>query len=183
MPIQIGQPPESDFRNPLGLLSDCHRRIERFLSVLLTIAEQANGETLDAEQGAAFAVALKYFRDAAPKHTLDEEDSLFPRMRNKRNEECDAALAVLDELHDDHRSAGRLHRQVDELGLEWLAQHELPPDDVKLLIQLIRQLSATYTRHIALEDKELFPLAATMLNPSELSTIAKEMASRRGLGA
>ncbi len=30
MPISIGQKLESDFRNPLGLLSDCHRRIERF---------------------------------------------------------------------------------------------------------------------------------------------------------
>jgi hypothetical protein len=28
MPISIGQKLESDFRNPLGLLSDCHRRID-----------------------------------------------------------------------------------------------------------------------------------------------------------
>ena len=179
MPIQIGQPLESDFRNPLGLLSDCHRRIERFLNVLQSIAQEVNGEELNDEQRRAFEVALKYFRDAAPKHTLDEEDSLFPRMRNKQN----SALSLLEELHSDHESADRLHHGVDRLGLQWLAQGQLPPDDVKLLIEMITRLSETYARHIAIEDNQLFPLAATLLNRNELTAIAQEMAVRRGLGA
>ena len=45
MPIAIGQKLESDFRDPLGLLSDCHRRIERFLDGLIVISEQARGES------------------------------------------------------------------------------------------------------------------------------------------
>ena len=177
MPIQIGQPPESDFRNPLGLLSDCHRRIERFLNVLLTVAQQRNGGELDDEQRQAFDVALTYFRDAAPKHTLDEEDSLFPRMRERRID----ALAVLNELHKDHTSAEWLHNRVDELGIKWLAEGRLSPEDAQLLVNMIEQLSETYTRHIAVEDNELFPLAATILNPTELGAIAQEMALRRGL--
>lgn len=47
MPIEIGQKLESDFRNPLGLLSDCHRRIERFLNALIVIAEEARGNKLN----------------------------------------------------------------------------------------------------------------------------------------
>jgi hypothetical protein len=47
MPVAIGQKLESDFRNPLGLLSDCHRRIERFLGGLIVISEQAQGNRLD----------------------------------------------------------------------------------------------------------------------------------------
>lgn len=31
MPIAIGQALASDFHNPLGMLSDCHRRIAPFL--------------------------------------------------------------------------------------------------------------------------------------------------------
>ena len=31
MPITIGAAPEGSFAEPLRLLSDCHRRIERFL--------------------------------------------------------------------------------------------------------------------------------------------------------
>ncbi|HLA12659.1 MAG TPA: hemerythrin domain-containing protein [Pyrinomonadaceae bacterium] len=181
MPIQIGQPPESDFRNPLGLLSDCHRRIERFLNALLKIAEEANGETMAREQSSAFEVALRYFREAAPLHTLDEEDSLFPRLRDKHKEDSNAALAVLGGLHDDHKSADAIHRSVDELGREWLMDGELAPEKTQLLMGLLRQLSETYRRHIAIEDSELFPLAAKMLNATELSAIAAEMASRRGL--
>jgi hemerythrin-like domain-containing protein len=38
-----------------------------------------------------------------------------------------------------------------------------------------------YTRHIALEDSELFPMAARMLNPQQLQEVGQEMAQRRGL--
>lgn len=40
MPITIGAKPAGDFSNPIELLSDCHRRIERFLGVLATVARQ-----------------------------------------------------------------------------------------------------------------------------------------------
>jgi hypothetical protein len=33
MPIVIGAKRESDFTDPIGMLSDCHRRIEMFLNV------------------------------------------------------------------------------------------------------------------------------------------------------
>ena len=35
MLLTINAPPRSDFDNPLGLLSDCHRRIEKFLEQLI----------------------------------------------------------------------------------------------------------------------------------------------------
>lgn len=47
MPISIGAS-ENTFANPIGLLSDCHRRIERFLRALLTVATQLAGGPLDA---------------------------------------------------------------------------------------------------------------------------------------
>ena len=34
-PLQIGAAPDHDFDEPLGLLSDCHRRIEHFLDILI----------------------------------------------------------------------------------------------------------------------------------------------------
>ena len=33
------------------------------------------------ETRVALESALRYFREAAPKHTADEEESLFPRLR------------------------------------------------------------------------------------------------------
>ena len=81
MPIAIGQVLESDFRNPLGMLSDCHRRLARFLEALINVAEQAHGGALSDEQRQALAASLKYFRESAPKHSLDQEDPLLPRLR------------------------------------------------------------------------------------------------------
>ena len=73
MPVSIGAS-ENTFANPLGLLSDCHRRIERFLQALLTVATQVAGGSLEAEHRRALEVALKYFHEAG-RNT--------PRMRKK----------------------------------------------------------------------------------------------------
>ena len=36
--LQIGAKPESDFSEPLGMLSDCHKRIQFFLKDLMRLA-------------------------------------------------------------------------------------------------------------------------------------------------
>lgn len=46
MPVVIGAA-KNGFANPIGLLSDCHRRIERFLKTLEAVADQ--GGVLDAQ--------------------------------------------------------------------------------------------------------------------------------------
>ena len=43
MPVTMGAKASPDFSNPIDLLIDCHPRIERFLTVLVKIAEQAKG--------------------------------------------------------------------------------------------------------------------------------------------
>lgn len=181
MPIAIGQKLESDFRNPLGLLSDCHRRIERFLEALILISEQGRGNELNREQSEQFEVCLRYFREAAPKHTLDEEESLFPRLRLREDEESVNAFALLGRLHADHAEAEISHRKVDELGRAWLADGRLSPENTGILIFLLKDLRLTYEKHIGIEDRELFPLAEKVLGRSELEDIAREMAGRRNL--
>ena len=181
MPIAIGQKLESDLRNPLGLLSDCHRRIERFLDALIVISEEAQGNKLSHKHIRQFEVGLRYFREAAPKHTLDEEESLFPRLRLHNDGESSTALALLDGLHVDHAEAEIKHQRVDDLGRAWLADEQLSPDSAGILISLLKQLRATYEKHIAVEDNELFPLAEKILDRAELEAIAQEMAVRRGL--
>src|SRR5678809_108738 len=106
MPITIGAKRESDFTDPIGMLGDCHRRIERFLNVLVSVAKYQNGGHLDEEQKTAMATSLRYFREAAPKHTADEEESLFPRMRQKRDPNLEAAIRKLEPLEHDHVLAG-----------------------------------------------------------------------------
>jgi Hemerythrin HHE cation binding domain len=81
MPITIGAKPSPDFSNPIELLIDCRRRIERFLAVLLTVAADAKGGPMTQQQSREWEQALDYFRNAAPRHRADEEESLFPRLR------------------------------------------------------------------------------------------------------
>ena len=181
MPITIGKPPESDFTDPLGMLSDCHRRIERFLGMLVEITEQARGAELDEEQRVVLKTSLRYFREAAPNHTRDEEESLFPRMRASISPRARAMLARLDSLHKDHAAAAARHAEVDALGERWLAEGCLSAEAVRHLTGLLQGLRAVYQKHIGLEETEIFPLAAETLESSEIAALGREMASRRGI--
>ncbi len=181
MPVTIGKPPENDFSNPIGMLSDCHRRIERFLGVLVLVAEQAGGGALTAEQREAFETALRYFRVSGPRHTEDEESSLFPRMRNTGTKRAEEVLAKLDSLHADHVKAEEDHRIVEKLGQDWLSHGTLKNKDVRELSAALTRLHQLYAGHIACEDEEVFPLAAEILDKAQIREIAREMATRRGL--
>ncbi len=181
MPITIGNKIESNYSNPLGLLGDCHRRIERFLDVLIKVTSQARGAELNEDQRHAVEVALRYFREAAPKHTRDEEESLFPRMLASADERARSALALLDGLHTDHVLADAWHAEVEALASQWLSEGALSAQSVDRLTELLDQLHSTYQRHITIEDHEVFPLAGQILGASELATVGREMAARRSI--
>jgi len=101
MPVQIGATTHN-FSDPTGLLSDCHRRIEMFLGTLMAVAEVIDRPPTE-DTARALESALRYFAQAAPKHTADEEESLFPRLRQIRHAEMQAAFSKLKELEEEHR--------------------------------------------------------------------------------
>ena len=179
MLIQIGQRPDHGFDEPLGLLSDCHRRIEHFLDVLATVTEETAGGPLTPSYRSALEGSLTYFAVAAPKHTADEEISLFPRLRENGHPEIAAALAALDGLEHDHREAEACHAAVDELARQWLADGSLSDPDLEELRQRVARLRALYQRHIAVEDREVFPVAGRVLDRAQIEEIGGEMAARR----
>jgi hemerythrin-like domain-containing protein len=172
MPVQIGER-DSDFRNPLGLLRDCHRRIERFLNVLLTLSATRQGGPLEPAEAGSLRAALDYFRNAAPQHTADEEESLFPRMR------AAGAMTSLDALESDHRISAAAHDEVDALGRCWLEAGSLPAESAQRMTGLLKQLADTYAGHIAMEDSEVFPAARRVLSNEALAAVGREMKNRR----
>jgi iron-sulfur cluster repair protein YtfE (RIC family) len=181
MPIVIGARRESDFTDPIGMLGDCHRRIERFLEVLVRVTEQAHGGPLSEEERAAFDKALLYFREGAPKHTADEEESLFPRLRRVDSDEVRMLLARIDSLEEQHISADQSHREVDRLGRQWLKDGGLPPEAAQRLLTVLVELREMYRQHISAEEEEVFPTAAAALSAIDRKMIGREMASRRGI--
>ncbi|GMU23049.1 MAG: hypothetical protein AMXMBFR13_31330 [Phycisphaerae bacterium] len=181
MPVIIGAKPDASLDQPLALLGDCHRRIEHFLGVLETIVRQAIGGELNDEQRRALEVALHYFHSAAPRHTQDEEESLFPRMRASTDPRVVTALNKLDALEADHAAAAAGHDAVERLGRQWLAQNRLAAADMSRLDGLLRVLREMYQRHILIEDNEVFPLAEELLDEAQLRVLSAEMAARRGI--
>ncbi len=179
MPIKIGQGPDHGFDEPLGLLSDCHRRIEHFLRVLIAVDEKAAGGPLTPEYRNALEGSLRYFETAAKRHTADEEVSLFPRIREAGDPAATQALALLDRLEHDHGEADAHHAAVDTLVRRWLANDSLQRSEAKELRDRLARLQSLYERHIALEDEELFPAAARALNARQITEIGREMAARR----
>ncbi len=180
MPVTIGAT-ENTFANPIGLLSDCHRRIERFLQALLTVTRGVQGGPLEAEHRNVLEAALKYFHNAAPKHTADEEDDLFPALRELGRPAVGAVLARLDQLEDEHKNAAAWHREVEELGQEWLRQNALSVPETARLVTLLTHLSDLYSSHIAVEEREIFPMAQQELSESARQIIGRRMAARRGV--
>lgn len=181
MAIIVNAPAEHTFSEPLGLLSDCHRRVEKFLGVIHKVAEQAKGGALGAEQRAGLETALRYFRQAAPMHTADEEASLFPRMRACGSPEVAAALAQIEGLESDHKVADAAHKIVDDLSQRWLDAGTLKAGDAAELLRQAQSLVDIYREHIALEDDVIFPLAGRALDGESLAAVGREMAERRGL--
>lgn len=177
MPVQIGAKAHS-FTDPTGLLTDCHRRIEMFLGSLGAVGKRLDSPP-DAETRQALETSLRYFHEVAPKHTADEEESLFPRLRRLQSDEVEHAFSKLDELEGEHRWAEPLHARVESLGLRYLADGLLLPSEVEEFRRSVAELSAMYKRHIAVEDSVLFPVASRTLPDAEKQAIAEEMARRR----
>lgn len=179
MPVQIGAKAHN-FNNPTGLLSDCHRRIEMFLGTFAAVAgriDQAPSE----ETVRALESALRYFSQAAPKHTADEEESLFPRLRGREDPDLRSALSELDQLERDHEEVSELHREVERLSVQYLKAGKLRDSDVVAFRDLVNTLQSKYNEHIRIEDAIVFPLADRLLNNSEKASIAQEMAQRRNV--
>ena len=181
MPIQIGQPPGHHFDEPLGLLSDCHRRIEHFLRVLVLVDAELAGGSPTPAQRSALEASLRYFTIAAPTHTADEEESLFPRLRDSGDPAAVSAMTLVDRLEHDHDEADVHHAAVAVLVQRWLAEGGLRRSDATELRERLAQLQMLYQRHIKVEDQELFPAAARVLDKAQLREIGREMAARRQL--
>lgn len=181
MAITIGAK-ENSFANPIGLMSDCHRRIEKFLGVLRQLAAlhgaEVGGRRLGAEEQTALEKALAYFREAAPKHTADEEEDLFPSLRLEGRP---GLAAVLAQLQQEHEEAAAWHAEVQALGERWLAQGELEPGLARGFAEIVAKLTEHYRGHMALEEGEIFPLAQAELDGETKERIGRSMAGRRGV--
>lgn len=176
MGIQIGAKPDSGFDDPIGMLTDCHRRIEHFLNILCVVSERAAGRALTGEESAAVQASLQYFRVGGERHNADEEESVFPRLRASAGPD---ALDQIQSLESDHKAASTLHDTVEQLYQSWIAADTLTDVNQAALHSSTQQLKRLYTEHIRLEEQIVFPRASQLLSPAAIDAIGQEFRARR----
>jgi hemerythrin-like domain-containing protein len=175
MAVQIGAKPDSGFDDPIGMLKDCHRRIESFLGILCLVVDRAKGRSLTCEERDAVQAALQYFRTGGQRHTADEEVSLFPRLRSS-DEDC---LEEISNLESDHREADDLHGSVEQLYSTWIASGEMTPTDSLRLQFETGRLKQLYSDHIYIEETIVFARAVQVLDTHAIAEIGTEFRLRR----
>lgn len=181
MVVQLGAKPLAGFTEPIEMLKDCHRRIEHFIDVLRTV-ERRFGETgLDEDARRALESSLNYFAHFAPRHTADEEQSLFPRLRRSQSSDAQAVMAELQHLEHDHRRCEEGHALIDRIVHQWLAADRLDEVQRKRLRAALDALATVYAAHIQLEEQRVFAIASQILKPEQLREIGAEMKQRRSL--
>lgn len=177
--VTIGGKKLAGFDQPIEMLKDCHRRIEHFLDVLKRIVHQYGDGALPKEGRRALEASLNYFADAAERHTADEEQSLFPRLRRSYDPGALLAMSELDRLEQQHRSAEACHARVEEIASQWLEIGRISHSDHITIRALLAELTTLYSAHIRLEDELIFVLASRLLKENELREIGREMRQRR----
>jgi hemerythrin-like domain-containing protein len=125
--------------------------------------------------------ALRYFRGGATKHTADEEETLFPRLRSIERPDWRAVLEKTGRAQRPARGSQAGHAEIEHLGRKWLAAGSLTPADRTRFAELVAELGDLYRGHIAVEEQEVFPMASAVVPRSELEAMGREMAARRGL--
>jgi iron-sulfur cluster repair protein YtfE (RIC family) len=156
----------------VGLLLECHERIRAFAALAMAIGERLDAPTPHITD--ACARCERYFGEALPLHVADEEESLLPRLRNRRPE-LETVLATMSAQHTEHEPVLR------EL-LEALAKVRENPDDRAqrgLVRTLAARLRSDFDRHLTSEETLVFPAIEELLTPDEQAQIIAELRARR----
>jgi len=165
------------YDDPLGMLLGCHRRIEKKIATLKALCAHLSAKGIDAEAITAAQGVLLYFDVAAAHHHADEEQNLFPMLRQRITDEAERErFERLDaQLRAEHREIERVWSRVRR-PLEALAEgimRTIPETDA-------RAFATLYSRHIELEEGVFRSLTQRWLGASDLVALGRAMAERRG---
>jgi hemerythrin-like domain-containing protein len=157
---------------PIEHLLACHRRIENRLDIL----ERAGQHLEDQPNESLLAIgnSLRFMDISGVLHTVDEEESFFPRLRACLTPE---EVAYLDGLESQHRDVDAVYASLKEIVLQ--LQQQRTPERVEAYRGCVAKLKSAYGAHIASEDSILMEMGRRVLSPEELSLIHNEMRARR----
>ena len=176
MLTQISSPqPSATPSGPVEMLLDCHLRIRHFVQLSRTLAE-AHQVPLAQVAEAAEAI-FRYFSQSLPLHEADENDTLFPRLRN--------VAPLGSPLREAAKAMVEQHHAIEELVFELAAVCGALRREPERLPALASQLQHTsealdhvFSAHLHMEETVIFP-AVAQLPAEELQAMTREMQRRR----
>jgi iron-sulfur cluster repair protein YtfE (RIC family) len=142
----------------------------------MCLADRAQVRSLTDDERSAVKAALQYFHAGGERHTSDEEESLFPRLRA---EAAIGSLQKIDRLESDHQHAAHLHDSVDWLYTAWISAGTLEQDKQQRLLAEKRELRQLYAGHIQIEETTVFPRAVMVLTRGAVAATGAEFSARR----
>lgn len=164
--------PAPTFDDPLGMLAACHERIAAQCALLEKLVPHIKLHGCDEQARQAAVGVLRYFDTAGQHHHQDEEQDLFPQLLAGTDP---VAASLISRILAEHRT---LEENWQALRPRLLAIAEAA--STQLDAQVVTRFNAGYAAHIALENKELLPLAERLLDAAQRETLGRRMAARRG---
>lgn len=150
--------------DPLRILMDEHRQIERLLGALDAFA----ADPTDADPRGRLRRLVTVVRGFADKaHHGKEEDLLFVAMEQSGFPSQFGPLAVMRHEHDVGREHVGALAVLAEPGGEWTA------DERRILRTRATAFSSMLRAHIQKEDQVLYPMAEGHLSGDELAELAR----------
>ena len=165
--------PDNLFREPVDYLFADHVR-QRALCRLLTAVSARDAVGADTPLEATLA----FLETDHPDHMADEDEELFPRLREQcaGNKEL---LRLLDDLEVEHRREIALGQHIVDALRRMTADAGKPvTEDLRTSIDTF---VADVMNHLAVEDARVLPLARTSLSDADLEEMGRAMARRRGV--
>ena len=117
---------------------------------------------------------LNNLTGALPHHRVDEDESVFPRLRRRATPE-DEIADLLDRLQGEHVTLRALAAELMP-ALACMAEGALPAPEDRVALQ---RFARTERRHLITENALVLPLARLRLTASDKAAALAEMRARR----
>jgi iron-sulfur cluster repair protein YtfE (RIC family) len=158
----------------LEYLAQQHAAIEEYLRELEGSAQQLQ-TSVDSEVERSLH-CLDRLQEITLLHFMDEEESLFPRLRPKLTRDAEAHLDVLEEQHRESWHALDMLRG-------WLTDLRTAPEGLQrsMISEYLRTLDTFIDgsrHHMDVEQSSFYRVAARLLSPPEWAEVEAQISRR-----
>lgn len=160
---------------PFETLAGCDQRTLRHCASLERLVSPAGQSGAAAQAQTVAAEVLTFFDVTVPRHHADEEQDLFPALRESMAGSDAVCLREMTErLVQEHRDLDKLWSDLQPAVLA-IAQGRADA----LPARAVQEFVARCRAHVELESGDMLPTAQRLLSDEAVAAMAAAMAARR----